>query len=111
MSSSNLASVSGAVRSVLVNINMSNYTFNLANGTQVHTCKPAMGYAFAGGTTDGPGAFDFKQGTTSGNPFWEIVKTAVTPAPSAEQSACHAPKPILLNTVRIHFTTTRVRRS
>ena len=27
------------------------------------TCKPAMGYSFAAGTTDGPGAFDFTQGT------------------------------------------------
>lgn len=26
------------------------------------TCKPAMGYSFAAGTTDGPGAFNFKQG-------------------------------------------------
>ena len=29
---------------------------------QVKTCKPAMGYSFAAGTTDGPGAFNFKQG-------------------------------------------------
>ena len=28
---------------------------------QVHTCPPAMGYSFAAGTTDGPGAFDFIQ--------------------------------------------------
>lgn len=26
------------------------------------TCPAAMGFAFAAGTTDGPGAFDFKQG-------------------------------------------------
>ncbi|CAG8677203.1 13663_t:CDS:2, partial [Acaulospora colombiana] len=103
MSSSNLGSVSGAVRSVHVYINMSNYTFTLSNGTQAKTCKPAMGYAFAGGTTDGPGAFDFKQGTTSGNPFWDVVKGAVTPQPSAEQAACHAPKPILLNTGEATF--------
>ena len=30
---------------------------------QVHTCPPAMGRSFAAGTTDGPGAFDFEQGT------------------------------------------------
>lgn len=29
---------------------------------QVKTCKPAMGYSFAAGTTDGPGAFNFEQG-------------------------------------------------
>ena len=30
------------------------------------TCKPALGYSFAAGTTDGPGAFDFKQGKVDG---------------------------------------------
>ena len=29
---------------------------------QVQTCPPAMGDSFAAGTTDGPGAFNFKQG-------------------------------------------------
>ena len=28
----------------------------------VRTCPAAMGFAFAAGTTDGPGAFDFTQG-------------------------------------------------
>lgn len=28
----------------------------------VKTCPAALGFAFAAGTTDGPGAFDFKQG-------------------------------------------------
>lgn len=28
----------------------------------VQTCPAAMGFAFAAGTTDGPGAFDFEQG-------------------------------------------------
>lgn len=32
-------------------------------GTEVvKTCPAAMGFAFAAGTTDGPGAFDFTQG-------------------------------------------------
>ena len=93
----------------------------------VHTIRVdtniRLGYSFAGGTTDGPGAFDFTQGNnqTTQNPLWEIVKSTprvlsffvvvtghlmtivpsiavVSPAPSAEQVACHAPKPILLNT-------------
>lgn len=34
------------------------------------------------------------------NPFWEIVKGAITPSPTPEQVACQDPKPILLNTVR-----------
>ena len=29
---------------------------------QVHTCPPALGFSFAAGTTDGPGALDFVQG-------------------------------------------------
>lgn len=34
-----------------------------AGGSKVvKTCPAAMGFAFAAGTTDGPGAFDFKQG-------------------------------------------------
>ncbi|GLB38061.1 putative neutral/alkaline non-lysosomal ceramidase, C-terminal [Lyophyllum shimeji] len=97
--------VSGAVRSVHMYMNMSTHTFKLPNGTQVSTCPAAMGYSFAGGTTDGPGAFDFIQGDNSSNPqnpFWEIVKGAVTPLPSAEQKACQDPKPILLNTGYAH---------
>ncbi|KEP49551.1 neutral/alkaline nonlysosomal ceramidase [Rhizoctonia solani 123E] len=97
---STLASISGAVRSLHSYVNMSSYSFALTNGTTVTTCPPAMGYSFAGGTTDGPGAFDFTQGdnSTSQNPFWEIVKGAVTAPPSEQQKACHYPKPILLNT-------------
>lgn len=33
----------------------------------VKTCPAAMGFAFAAGTTDGPGAFDFKQGDSKVN--------------------------------------------
>ncbi|KAF5374642.1 hypothetical protein D9615_008931 [Tricholomella constricta] len=69
------------------------------------TCLTA-GYSFAGGTTDGPGALDFIQGDNSStpqNPFWEIVKGAITPLPSATQKACQDPKPILLNTGFAHF--------
>jgi len=59
-----------------------------------------MGFSFAGGTTDGPGSFDFVQGdnSTVQNPLWDIVKSVITPIPSAAQVACQAPKPILLNT-------------
>ncbi|KAN0078212.1 Neutral/alkaline nonlysosomal ceramidase [Tylopilus felleus] len=96
-----LTSVKGAVRSVHVYMNMMNYTFALPNGTTARTCPAALGYSFAGGTTDGPGAFDFIQGVNSStphNPFWEIVRGAVTPSPSQEQIDCQYPKPILLNT-------------
>ncbi|KAF8623397.1 hypothetical protein AX17_007435 [Amanita inopinata Kibby_2008] len=101
----NLSPVSGSVRSVHVYMNMSTYKFTLPNGTTVGTCPPALGYSFAGGTTDGPGAFDFIQGDNSSkpqNPFWELVKGAVTPYPSQEQIDCQSPKPILLNTGYAH---------
>ncbi|ESK90041.1 neutral ceramidase precursor [Moniliophthora roreri MCA 2997] len=101
----NLSPVSGAVRSVHVYMNMANHTFTLPNGTTARTCPAALGFSFAGGTTDGPGAFDFVQGDNSSqpqNPFWEIVKGVVTPFPSAEQKACQDPKPILLNSGYAH---------
>lgn len=67
-------------------------------GTEVvKTCPAAMGFAFAAGTTDGPGAFDFKQGDDKGNPFWKLVRN-VLKAPSKEQVKCQHPKPILLDT-------------
>ena len=54
-------------------------------------------FSFAAGTTDGPGGFNFKQGSKTTNPFWNLVSGLLND-PSAEQEACHAPKPILLNT-------------
>ncbi|KIL62472.1 hypothetical protein M378DRAFT_1053387 [Amanita muscaria Koide BX008] len=100
-----LTPVSGSVRSVHVYLNMSFHQFMLPNGTTVSTCPAALGYSFAGGTTDGPGAFDFVQGDNSSNtqnPFWELVKGAITPYPSREQINCQYPKPILLNTGYVH---------
>jgi neutral ceramidase len=64
-----------------------------------------MGHSFAGGTTDGPGHFDFTQGKTSGNvsnPLWAIVGAGVTSRPSREQADCQYPKPVLLNTGYSH---------
>ncbi|KAJ6544353.1 Neutral/alkaline nonlysosomal ceramidase [Mycena capillaripes] len=95
-----LAPVTGSVRSVHIYLDMANHTFALPNGTTVGTCPAAMGFSFAGGTTDGPGSFDFVQGdnSTSQNPLWDIVKSFITPIPTAQQVACQFPKPILLNT-------------
>ncbi|XP_052755048.1 neutral ceramidase isoform X2 [Galleria mellonella] len=75
-------------------------TFNASS--MVSGCVPAMGYSFAAGTTDGPGAFDFRQGTTSPNALWDAVRDFVA-EPSPQDLACHAPKPILLATGRIKF--------
>ena len=60
------------------------------------TCTPAMGFAFAAGTTDGPGAFDFTQSDTNGTAFWRLVRNFIH-KPGPDQIACHAPKPILLD--------------
>lgn len=77
-------------------VNMSNVTVNLKNGTHASTCDAALGYSFAAGTTDGPGAFDFSQSQNSSNVFWNIVSGFLS-EPSEDQIKCHAPKPILLN--------------
>jgi len=37
------------------------------------------------------------QGSNSSNPFWDFV-SGILKDPSPEQEACHAPKPILLDT-------------
>lgn len=60
------------------------------------TCQAALGYSFAAGTTDGPGAFDFTQSTNSTNLLWQFV-TAFLSKPTPEQIKCQSPKPILLN--------------
>lgn len=63
----------------------------------VKTCPAAMGFAFAAGTTDGPGAFDFKQGDDQGNAFWRLVRNLLK-TPGLKQKNCQHPKPILLDT-------------
>ncbi|GAU35662.1 hypothetical protein TSUD_255590 [Trifolium subterraneum] len=63
----------------------------------VKTCPAAMGFGFAAGTTDGPGAFDFRQGDDQGNPFWKLVRNLLK-TPDKEQIECQQPKPILLDT-------------
>ncbi|KAK0735673.1 Neutral/alkaline non-lysosomal ceramidase-domain-containing protein [Apiosordaria backusii] len=78
---------------------MSGYEFALPDGRKARTCPAALGYSFAAGTSDGPGAFDFKQhdgneNTTS--PVWKVVSRFLKDA-SEEQRRCHWPKPILLD--------------
>ena len=63
-------------------------------------CQPAMGYSFAAGTTDGPGAFSFAQGTLTENAMWNLVRDFIVP-PTQEDIQCHSPKPILLATGRV----------
>lgn len=68
----------------------------------VRGCLPAMGYSFAAGTTDGPGAFNFSQGTTTGNPLWNSVRNLLA-EPTPEDIECQKPKPILLATGRVTY--------
>ncbi|SPQ22096.1 4497b211-af87-4ed1-b15d-027b931e9f87 [Thermothielavioides terrestris] len=79
--------------------NMSDFSFNLPNGSQVRTCPAALGYSFAAGTSDGPGAFDFTQHSGNENttsPVWRVVSRLLKD-PTPTQRACHYPKPILLD--------------
>eukprot|EP01120_Amphizonella_sp_Union-15-10_P011536 TRINITY_DN4913_c0_g1_i6.p1 TRINITY_DN4913_c0_g1~~TRINITY_DN4913_c0_g1_i6.p1 ORF type:complete len:353 (+),score=80.34 TRINITY_DN4913_c0_g1_i6:178-1236(+) len=71
----------------------------------VSTCVGALGDSFAAGTTDGPGDFDFRQGTNSSkaNPFWNFIASHVLAKPPEDQINCSFPKPILLYTGGIDF--------
>jgi neutral ceramidase len=78
---------------------MSNFSFPLSNGSYVSTCPAALGYSFAAGTSDGPGAFDFTQNdpnVPNASPIWRVVSSAIK-EPTKEQKRCHFPKPILLD--------------
>ncbi|KAF6821488.1 neutral ceramidase precursor [Colletotrichum plurivorum] len=78
---------------------MSYFKFPLADGTTGQTCPAALGYSFAAGTSDGPGAFDFTQadsGDPDANPLWKVV-SGLLRTPSPEQAACQQPKPVLLD--------------
>ena len=74
-----------------------NVSTSSSSSDRVRLCRAALGYSFAAGTTDGPGQFDFKQHTTEGNKFWDVIRTFIS-NPTKEDKKCHFPKPILLNT-------------
>lgn len=79
---------------------MSNYEFQSPwNSSILKACPPALGFSFAGGTTDGPGEFDFTQnasGPAESNPLWYIARGFIH-EPSKEQKECQAPKPVLFD--------------
>jgi len=101
--------VSGKIEYIHQWVDMTNIEvrpeFSISNKT-VYTCKSALGDSFAGGTTDGPGDFNFVQGTnkSSTNAYWNFIARFLADPP-ADQVACHYPKPILLYTGGIDFPT------
>jgi neutral ceramidase len=90
----------GTIRSRHAFVDMSLRNVTLSNGTTVHTCPAALGLSFAGGTMDGAGGLDFRQGMNTSHPFWAMVFGHLS-LPSPAQVACQAPKPIMLNTGRV----------
>jgi neutral ceramidase len=91
-----------AVSAFHVYYDFSNFTFQspFNASRQLTTCPAALGFSFAAGTTDGPGAFDFTQNNTGSpsksNPLWYLFR-GILHNPSAAQKACQQPKNILLD--------------
>ncbi|KAI9246369.1 Neutral/alkaline nonlysosomal ceramidase [Sporodiniella umbellata] len=81
---------------------ITNTSVDYQHGHHTKTCLPAMGYAFAAGTTDGPALDGFYQNTTQGTFFWDTVKNIVR-RPTLQQALCQLPKPILLDTGEMHI--------
>lgn len=103
MNKSGRVDIAGPIESRHIFLDMRNLQVEASNFTRCgQTCVPAMGFAFAAGTTDGPGAFDFEQSDTNGTTFWRLVRDFLH-TPTREQEACHAPKPILLDVGEMHF--------
>lgn len=97
--SSAFTAVTGnVIRSLHQFVDFSTFHFSLSNGTAVRTCPGALGYSFAAGTSDGPGAFDFTQGDSGegDNPLWAVVG-GLLHAPNDTQKECQGAKPILLD--------------
>lgn len=89
-------------------VDMSNVTVSPSfsiSGKTVHTCPGGLGDAFAAGTTDGPGAFDFVEGTNSSNTnvFWNTLSHLILADPPKWVKDCQFPKRILLYTQGITY--------
>jgi len=94
--------VSGPISYVYQTIDMSNIEVVLPDNQVVHTCKPAYGFSFAAGTTDGPGEFMFYQGWNNKNSFVEFLNSFLFKA-TKDMTQCHFPKPILIPTGNMKF--------
>mmetsp|Transcript_53026 Transcript_53026/g.133332 ORF Transcript_53026/g.133332 Transcript_53026/m.133332 type:complete len:699 (-) Transcript_53026:33-2129(-) len=101
--------VEGDVGFIHMYVDMENVTVSsefTSTGKVETTCIGALGDGFAGGTTDGPGDFDFTQGTnsTSTNPVWNFLAHFLK-EPTKAQEQCHHPKPILFLSGGINIPT------
>lgn len=94
--------LSGPVSYAYQAVNMGRYEVDDNEAEPTTTCKAALGYSFAAGTTDGPGEFDFAQSTTTSTVFWNIVRDFIQ-RPSKELNKCQHPKPILLPVGEMRF--------
>ncbi|KAL5614738.1 uncharacterized protein BROUX77_000575 [Berkeleyomyces rouxiae] len=91
----------GAVRAFHAFHDMSGFEFVSPDDPErtLRTCPAALGYSFAAGTSDGPGGLDFTQNDHSGankSAAWKVISSLIK-VPGAEQIACQAPKPLLLD--------------
>ncbi|KKF93423.1 Neutral ceramidase [Ceratocystis platani] len=91
----------GTVRAFHAFHDMSNFEFISPDEPErvKRTCPAALGYSFAAGTSDGPGGLDFTQNDHSGankSAAWKVISSLIK-IPGAEQVACQAPKPLLLD--------------
>ncbi|XP_059097866.1 putative neutral ceramidase C [Tigriopus californicus] len=89
--------IKGGIASAHQWIDMTNQRVTLPDGSTHTTCKPALGYGFASGTTDGPGEPAFIRCRGPNNNMWNQITKLIT-NPSPRQKRCHYPKKILLNT-------------
>ncbi|ELU11671.1 hypothetical protein CAPTEDRAFT_130746 [Capitella teleta] len=68
----------------------------------VKLCRPAMGYSFGAGATDGPGVAPFTQGMLKGNFIYDrLVEKFFPGSRTPELLECHKPKPVLLPTANM----------
>lgn len=94
--------LTGPIQYVHQYIDMTNVEVTVNDTYRVITCKPAMGYSFAAGTTDSYGEFNFRQGARSANRYWNSVRDLIH-KPSESLKECHKPKPVLLPTGEMGF--------
>lgn len=98
----------GDIRYIHAWINMENTTVTpefTGLSHNVTTCIGALGDSFAAGCVDGPGEFNFVQGTNDSNTNagWHWLAEQLFGKIPEEQKICHYPKPILFLTGNMFY--------